>query len=227
MDRARQHGGQITESFGGRHRRLVQDNRSIDLAGQGRFWSGIVSGDSAGQWELTTSGTRGVNATGFSSLGHDWALTAPAICAEDAEGRNPEAHLSLCRKEDQVPVAATDIFGNLPAVLSGAIHPSGAPPLSLEFHRVAADGANRGQAYMAEIPVAEIREGQARITIDLGALYEMGGPVQRQELSRTVTIESRTYIVVQDHQNRRMDRIQLENVPRAPDWARALREKMP
>jgi hypothetical protein len=207
--------------------RLVQNSRSIDLAGQGRFWSGVVTGDCTGQWVLTTAGTIGVNVTVFYSLGHDWALTAPAICAEDAEGRNPEAHLSLCRKDDQVPVAATDMFGNLPAVLPGAIHPSGAPPLALEFHRVAADGASRGQAYMAEIPVAEIREGQARITIELGALHEIGVPVQRQELSRTVTIESRTYIVIQDHQDRRTDRIQLENVPRAPDWARALREKMP
>ncbi len=80
---------------------------------------------------------------------------------------------------------------------------------------------------MAEIPVAEIREGQARITIELGAMHEIGVPVQRQELSRTVTIESRTYIVIQDHMDRRTDRIRLENVPRAPDWARALREKMP
>jgi hypothetical protein len=207
--------------------RLVKDGREVDLTGRGRFWGGVVTGDCDGQWALAASTGARVDATVFFGLRHDWALTAPTICAEDTEGGNPEAHLSLCRIEDGAPVHAAGVFDELPPRLPGAIRPSGGPPLALEFRLVTRDDSDRGQTYVAEIPVARIPEGAARITIQLGALREAGIPLQREELGQETTIESRTRIVIQDHRGRQADRIHLEDIPRAPDWARALREKAP
>ena len=167
--------------------RLVRDDRTVDLAGRGRFWSGVVTGDCDGRWTVTPAATTTVSAAVFFGLRYDWALTAPNVCVEGPDGRNPRALLSLCRTTDLAPVAGGDVYDALPAMLSGTVTPSGAAPLALDFRRVTAAEDDRGQTYQAEIPVAEIREGKAQIAVQLDTLQAAGIPVQRTELTREIT----------------------------------------
>ena len=207
--------------------RLVRDGRTVDLQGRGRFWSGVINGDCDGQWTVTPSDAATIEATVFFGLRYDWALTAPNVCVEGTSGDNPRALLSLCRTTDLAPIAGRDVYDTLPSVLTGTVTPSGSTPLVLEFRRVAAAQNDRGQTYQAEIPVADIREGSAQIAVQLDTLQSAGIPVRRTELTREITVEARTRIVIEDNQGRQADRIRLENVPRAPDWARSMRRKTP
>jgi len=212
---------------------LVRNGRTVPLTGQDRFWSGVVAEDCDGDWsfDLGRTGPGGIQLTTtvFRSPRYDWAVSAPDSCGWDPRSVPPQAHLYLCRLDDGSTVVGSEVYPNLPATLSASLVVGGAAAMPVEFHQSSSEdendesSTNRRPTYIADLPVDVAGEGLARLTVFLEPMRDANIPTSNETLTCSLVFVSSTRLVAFDHKRRRTDGIQLEDVPKAPDWTWSLR----
>ncbi|MFH1842943.1 MAG: hypothetical protein ABIF77_07020 [bacterium] len=221
---------------------LIQNGRTVPLTGQDRFWSGVVAEDCDGEWsfDMGRTGPGGIQLTTtvFRSPRYDWAVSAPDSCGWDPRSVPPQAHLYLCRLDDGSAVDGGEIYPNLPATLAASLVVGGEAALPVEFRRLSGDedagideddgddgpNASRMPTYIADLPVDVAGEGLARLTVFLEPMRDANVPISNETLTCSLVFVSSTRLVAFDHKHRRTDGIQLEEVPKAPDWTWSLRD---
>ncbi|MCB1182199.1 hypothetical protein KDM41_02120 [bacterium] len=207
--------------------RLVRGDRAVDLAGRGRFWTGVLADDTAGDWVLVPGGGNLVQASVYLEPSYGWTLAVPTVCREGSAGELPEARLYMCRFADGTAVAGGEVYGNLPAQLPGSIRRDSGEVLPLDFALAVESGEGPRATYVAALPVARLSEGPALVTVRLDTLLSLGIPVRDPAQSRPVAVESLTRLVVTDGEGRRLPGFSLEGVPHAPGWTAGLRGDAP
>ena len=218
---------QVTSDAPLKSLRLVRGDRAVDLGGRGRFWTGVLADDSAGDWLLVPVGGAVTETSVYLEPSYGWTLAVPEVCRQGSEGELPEARLYMCRYADGAAVAGGEVYGNLPTQLPGFIRRDTGETLPLDFALAAGSGEGAQATYVADIPVARLSEGPALVTVRLDTLQSLGIPVRDSVQTRRVAVEALTRLVVTDAQGRRLPGFKLEGVPRAPGWTAPFREDAP
>ncbi len=207
--------------------KLTHGAREVALTGHGRFWGGVVTGECDGEWTFAAGRRAQLRASIFRRPRYEWVLSVPEVCAQVPQGPAPEAQLYLCRFSDGQAVAASEVFGELPATLPGSVEPAGGERQAVEF-TLARDAAGTSPpTYAAPISAARLPLGDAMVSVELASLRAVDMSLSEDQLTRPFVIASYTRLFVRDARGRRSGEIRLDNVPEAPDWAWSLGERQP
>ena len=198
---------------------LRRQGKRHPLSGRDKHWGGVISGTTAGQWQVAARDGAVQQVTAYYRPRYDWAIAVPRSYGFRMGGKAPSVHLHVCRLGASRCDTHKQVFTGLPQELRGSVAlPDSGETIPFSFKLAGPSRLRPPPVYEASLPVQQTHVGRVTVTVDLEPLKTRANiPMQRSKLRRTLVLRPMIQMSVTDDEGRPTS-IGIDRVPRVPAW---------